>query len=260
MGLPAENSQPPRSTEIESMARSISSRFVLAVAAAALFLWSSCPGVARASGPRGQPGLRMGFAAPMYAQGGNRSLEARPAPNSGHPAAGGGRPGPNSMARPGGMGAPHRPEAQQHLNEWMYVHRNLSPEQQHSALEAEPGFRQLRPEEQQRMHNLVTRLNSMSPEQRQRTIARTEWMEHLAPQQRQQVRSAMAQLGSLPPDRSYAVGRAFRSIEAMPPVERQAYMDSPQFRGQFNDQERGTLNNLLSVSPLLPPANLGAGR
>ncbi len=110
------------------------------------------------------------------------------------------------------------------------------------------------------MHNLVTRLNSMSPEQRQRVTARTEWMERLAPQQRQQVRSAMAQLGSLPRDRSYAVGRAFRAVEAMPPAERQAYLNSPQFQGQFNDQERGTLNNLLIVSPLLPPANLGSGR
>lgn len=202
----------------------------------------------------------MRFAAPMYAQGGNRGFGERPAPNVGRPGSGVGRPAPNAMGRPGGMNTPHRPDSQQHLREWMDEHRNLSPEQQHSALEAEPGFRQLRPEEQQRMHNQLSRLNSMSPEQRQRTIARTEWMEHLAPQQRQQVRSAMAQLGSLPQDRSYAVGRAFRSIAAMPPAERQAYMNSPQFRGQFNDQERGTLNNLLNVSPLLPPANLGAGR
>ncbi len=158
------------------------------------------------------------------------------------------------------MNLPRRPDSQQHLNEWMDTHRNLSPEQQHNALEAEPGFRQLRPEQQQRMHNQLSRLNSMSPEQRQRTIARTEWMEHLAPQQRQQVRSAMAQLGSLPQDRSYAVGRAFRSLQGMPLAERQVYLNSPQFRDQFNDQERGTLNNLLEVSPLLPPANLGASR
>ena len=239
------------------MTRSISSRLVLPMMWAALFFWGSG---ARASGPHEQPGSRMRFPAPMYAQGGNRNFGERPAPNAGHPGPGGGRPAPNPMGRSGAMNTPHRPDAQQHLREWMDAHRNLSSEQQHNALEAEPGFRQLKPEEQQRMQKLVTRLNSMSPEQRQRTIARTEWMEHLAPQQRQQVRSAMAQLGSLPQDRSYAVGRAFRSIEAMPPAERQAYMSSPQFRGQFNDQERGALNNLLNVSPLLPPPNLGAGR
>ena len=240
------------------MIRRISSRFVLPMAVAALFCWGF--DTARASGPRGQPGYQVRFAAPMYGQGDHRNLDTRPAPNTGRSVPGSGRPAPNGMGRPGGLNTPSRPEAQQHLNEWMDTHRNLSPEQQHGALEAEPGFRQLRPEEQQRMHNQLSRLNSMSPEQRQRTIARTEWMERLAPQQRQEVRSAMAQLGSLPQDRSYAVGRAFRAVEAMPPGERQAYLNSPQFRDQFSDQERGTLHHLLNVSPLLPPANLGTGR
>ena len=245
------------------MTRSISSRFlrsaiVLPLVWAALLFCGFGERLARAAGPHGQLGPRMRFAAPMYAQGNNRNLNARPGPNAGRPESGAARPAPNSMNRPGALNTPHRPDAQQHLNEWMTAHRSLSPEQQQSALDAEPGFRQLKPEEQQRMHNLVTRLNSMSPEQRQRTIARTEWMEHLAPPQRQQVRSAMAQLGSLPQDRSYAVGRAFRSLQAMPPGERQAYLNSPQFQRQFNDQERGTLSNLLNVSPLLPPANLGA--
>ena len=241
------------------MTRRSSSRLVLPMVWAGLFFWSLGGKVAQAGGPHGQPGFRMRFAAPLYAQGNNRGPVERPVPNAGRPPSGGGRPVPNGMNRAGAMGTPHRPEAQQHLGEWMDAHRNLSPQQQQSALEAEPGFHQLRPEEQQRMHNQLSRLDSMSPEQRQRTVARTEWMERLAPQQRQQVRSAMAQLGSLPQDRSYAVGRAFRSVEAMPPAERQAYLNSPQFRGEFNDQERGTLNNLLNVSPLLPPANLVVG-
>ncbi len=237
------------------MTRRNPSRLVLPMMWAGLFFWGLGGRVAQASALHGPSGFRTGFAEPRFAQGNGRGLGERSAPNAGR--SGGARPAPNGMNRPGAMGMPRRPEAQQHLGEWMDAHRNLSPQQQHNALEAEPGFHQLRPEEQQRMHNLVTRLNSMSPEQRQRTVARTEWMERLAPQQRQQVRSAMAQLGSLPPYRSYAVGRAFRSIEAMPPAMRQAYVNSPQFRGQFNDQELGTLNNLLNVSPLLPPANLG---
>ena len=242
------------------MTRRRSSRLVLTMLWAGLSLLGLGARAAKAAGSHGQPGSRIRFAAPMYVQGTNRNFNARPTPNPRRAMPGGGRPAPNSMGRPGGMGVPHRPGAQQHLGEWMDAHRNLSPEQQHSALEAEPGFHQLRPEEQQRMHNLVTRLNSMSPEQRQRTLARTEWMEHLAPQQRQDVRSALAQLGSLPPDRSYAVRRAFWSLQAMAPAERDGYLNSLQFRGQFNDQERGTLNSLLNVSPLLPPANLGAGR
>ena len=43
----------------------------------------------------------------------------------------------------------------------------------------------------------------------------------------------------------------------MPDYQRQQYMNSPAFRSQFNDQERGTLGNLMSVEPYLPnrPAN-----
>ena len=150
---------------------------------------------------------------------------------------------------------PGRPDqAQQHLSQWMESHRNLPLAQQHSALEAEPGFHNLRPEEQQRMHNQLSRLNSMPPEQRQIAIARTEWMERLAPQQRQQVRNAMAQLGSLPPERARAVGRTFRSMQSYPEPQRQAYLNSPQAHAEFNDQERATLGNLLHVAPLIPPA------
>ena len=142
----------------------------------------------------------------------------------------------------------------------MESHRNLPLSQQQSALEAEPGFHELKPQEQQRMRNLVTRLNTMPPDQRQRAIARTEWMERLQPAQRQQVRSAMAQLGGLPPERAHAVGRLFRSLQTMPEPERQGYLNSPQFRAQYTDQERATLFNLMSVAPLIPPPVPGAPR
>lgn len=247
------------------MTRSTSSRIVRPARAFSMLWTVVCvsalgAGGAQAASLPGQPAPPVRFAALLRGQGNNRNLNARPGPNAGRPGPGGGRPTPNAMSRSGAVSTPHRPDAQQHLSEWMDAHRNLSPQQQQSALEAEPGFHELRPEEQQRMHNQLNRLNSMPPEQRQRTIARTEWMEHLAPQQRQQVRAALAQLGSLSQERSYAVGRAFRSLQAMPPAERQAHLNSPQLRGQFNDQERGTLNSLLNVSPLLPPPNLGVSR
>lgn len=135
----------------------------------------------------------------------------------------------------------------------MDSHRTLPLPQQQSALESEPGFHQLRPEEQQRMRNQLSRLNTMPPQQRERTIARTEWMERLQPQQRQQVRGAMAQLGSLPPERAHAVGRAFRGLQNLPEAQRQAYLNSPQARAEFSDQERATLGTLFSVAPLIPP-------
>ncbi len=147
---------------------------------------------------------------------------------------------------------PYRPNPQAHLGEWMSSHGNLPLAQQQRALEQEPGFQQLRPEVQQHLHDQVTRLNNMTPERRQQAIANTEAMERLTPDQRQQIRSAAGQLGTLPEDRRRAVARAFRDLRSMPDAQRQTYLNSPQFRGQFNDQERDTLNHLLTVSPFLP--------
>jgi hypothetical protein len=141
-----------------------------------------------------------------------------------------------------------------HLGQWMQQHSNLNPQQQQRALQNEPGFNRLPPQMQQRMVERLNRLNSMPPDQRARVIERGEEFERLTPQQRGDVRGAMGQLGSLPPDRRRAVARSFRELREMPVPERNAILNSPQYRQQFSDEERGTIGNLLAVSPLLPPS------
>jgi hypothetical protein len=155
------------------------------------------------------------------------------------------QPAPRSRAY-----APPRPGP--HLPEWMARHSTLSPQDQHRALESEPGFRNLPPQTQLRLHNELSQLNSMPPEQRRRLLQRNEAMEHLTPQQRQQFNGSLAQLGALPPDRRRLVARAFHDLREMPPTQRQAMLSSDRMRGEFTDQERGTLNNLLSVEPFIP--------
>ncbi len=104
------------------------------------------------------------------------------------------------------------------------------------------------------MLDRLNRLNSMPEQQRNRVIQRNEFMERMSPQQRGDVRNAMGQLGALPVDRRRAVARSFRELRNMPPEQRNAILNSPQYRQQFSDQERGTLGNLLAVGPLLPPS------
>jgi len=163
-------------------------------------------------------------------------------------------PSSNQHPNAGGYSTPgHLGPAHQHLSEWMDSHRNLPLDQQQRALESEPGFRQLQPDEQQRMHERLTQLNAMPPAQRERTIARTEAMERLTQPQRVQVRSALGDLGGLPEDRRRLVARTFRALRDLPEPQRQAYLNSPQYRGQFSDHERATLNNLFVVAPYLPP-------
>jgi hypothetical protein len=149
---------------------------------------------------------------------------------------------------------PNRPgQTQMHLGPWMQAHSNLPLAQQQAALENESGFRALPPQEQQRLHQRLTQLNNMPPEQRERAIARAEAMERLTPVQQRQVTNAMAQIGNLPEYRQHVVDRAFLQLRDMPAGQRQAYMNSLQFRAQFNEQERGAINGLLDITPIWPP-------
>jgi len=95
----------------------------------------------------------------------------------------------------------------------------------------------------------------MPPAAANRRIAQNEALEHLSEPQRQQVRSTMGQvtqqLGSLSPDRQRAVKRAFRDLSALPPNQRQQYMNSPAYRAQFSDPERNLLGRLMTVKPYL---------
>jgi hypothetical protein len=141
---------------------------------------------------------------------------------------------------------------QEHLGQWMDRHSSLPLADQQQALEKEPGFRDLPPQTQQRMRDRLTQLNNMPPEQRRRVLERTEEMERLTPPQRQQVRGALEQYRGLPEDRRRLVARAFKELREMPEPQREAFLSSDRFRGQFSDQERNTISNLLTVEPYLP--------
>jgi hypothetical protein len=141
---------------------------------------------------------------------------------------------------------------QEHLEQWMDRHRNMSLAEQQSALQNEPGFRELPSQAQQRELNNLAKLNNMPEEQRRRLLQRNEMMEHLTPQQRQQVRGAAQQFNALPPDRRRLVARAFRDLREMPEPQRQSILTSDRLRGEFSDYERSTLTNLLAVEPYIP--------
>jgi hypothetical protein len=175
---------------------------------------------------------------------------ARRAGGSGYPAMAAARPA-------SGQKAPA--QKQEHLAQWMDRHSNLPLADQQRALEQEPGFRDLPPQTQQAMRDRLTQLNNMPPEQRRRLLEHTEAMERLTPPQRQQVRGAMQEYRDLPIDRRRMVARAFRDLREMPPPQRQAILSSERFRGQFSDQERSTLSNLLAIEPYIPvqPTNDG---
>ena len=141
----------------------------------------------------------------------------------------------------------------EHLAGWLNQHSGLTPAQQQQALEKEPGFHDLPAQTQERMRERLTQLNNMTPEQRARLVARTEAMEKLTPEQRLQVRTTMQQVANLPPASRRAVERAFRTLRGMNPTQREAYINSPDIRSQFTEQERGALSSLMAAEPYIPP-------
>jgi hypothetical protein len=157
-----------------------------------------------------------------------------------------------ARSNPQAQGANGAPRGE-HLAEWMDQHRNLSPDQQQQALGREPGFNQLPAQTQQRMRDRLSQLNAMNPEQRQRILNYNERMEHLSVDQRTDVRNSLSQLGALPTDQRRQVAQGFRQLRALPPDQRAAALNSPQYQ-YMSPAQRSTLNNLLRVEPLLPPA------
>lgn len=141
----------------------------------------------------------------------------------------------------------------EHLAAWMNHHSSETTTQKLASLEKEPGFHDLPPQTQQRMRDRLIQLDNMTPERRQQIIDRTEAMEKLTPDQRLQVRTTLSQVAALPPASRRAVQRTFRIVREMSPEQRQAYLNSPDIKSQFTDQERDTLQRLMTVEPFLPP-------
>ena len=190
---------------------------------------------ALARGPRSAP--------PPPAPRASRSEPPRAAARPETPAA---RPEPNIIARPA--------QNQEHMQQWMDHHSNLSLPEQQRALQNDPGFRELPRQLQQYELNELARLYNMNPQQRSRTLERNEALERLSLPQRQQYRDSVQQLNAIPMPRRRVIVRAILDLREMPPDQRQQAINSPAFRAQFSDPERSMLSTILTVEPYTPHA------
>ena len=158
---------------------------------------------------------------------------------------------PRAENRPAQKGV-RAAQNQEHLQQWMENHKDLSLPDQQRALQNEPGFRELPPQTQQRYLNELGRLYSMNPQQRDRTLQRNEILEHMTAPQVQQYRGAVQTFAAMPPDRRRVMARAILDLREMPPDQREQVISSPRFGAQFSDGERSTIRTLLSVEPYPP--------
>lgn len=134
-----------------------------------------------------------------------------------------------------------------HMGDWFRRNEALPPDQQLRKLEQNPDFQHLPPDRQQRLRERLQNFNSLPPEQKDRILHRMETYEHLSSDQQQRVHDMFRQYRGLPNDRRQELKHAFQQLEGMSPGERQRMLDSPAYRNNFSDQERGLLRGMSTI-------------
>jgi phage-related protein len=141
-----------------------------------------------------------------------------------------------------------------HMGDWLRRNESTPPDQQLKKLEQDPDFRRLPPDRQQRMRERLQKFSNLPPAQKERILQRMETFEHLPPEQQQRLREMFRDFRSLPTERRQDLNRAFQQLETMSPEERQKALDSPEYRNNYSEQERGLLRGMstIGITPRRP--------
>lgn len=144
-----------------------------------------------------------------------------------------------------------------HMGDWLRRNENLPPDQQLRKLEQNPDFQRLPKDRQDRLRQRLQSFSTLPPEQKERILQRMETFEHLPADQQERLHDMFHQFRALPPDRRQELNRAFQQLQGMTPEERQRTLDSPEYRNNFSDQERGLLHGMSTIgitpNPNRPP-------
>ena len=160
-------------------------------------------------------------------------------------------PGRVRPALPGTQGAVVAPPG--HLQSWLNEHRNVPVQNQEQQLRGDPTFRRLPPGEQQRLVQQLHNVNQMPNPVRERRLARAELMERLSPEDRMHVNRSAREWTTLQSDRQNVMKNAFRDLRSVPLDQRSIVLNSARYQGQFSNQERGILADMLRVEPYEAP-------
>lgn len=146
----------------------------------------------------------------------------------------------------------HQQQAQRpHLGDWIKQHRSQPPQEQRKALQNDPHFQQLPPETQQRYLQRLDQFNSLPPDRQEHVLNSMQRWNQLTPDQRSRAKSLFTQFRLLPLDRKHAMRQAFSRLRTMNPQQREQAIDSSEFKGEFNDNERELLRGMtqLNIGP-----------
>src|SRR5580704_12830053 len=120
----------------------------------------------------------------------------------------------------------------------------MSPEEQQKALAKLP------PDRRKKFQEQLDQYKSLTPEQRRDMRSRLQMFSQLPPEKQNQARRVWGQYGKLQPDRQPLVRNEFENLRSMPEVERNARINSDEFRSKYNANEQSILRDF---SGLLSP-------
>lgn len=146
-------------------------------------------------------------------------------------------------------------QQRQHLGDWIKEHRNQPPQEQRKALQSDPSFQKLPPEKQQQLEKRLEKFNSLPPARQDHVLDTMKRWNEFTPEQRSRAKSLFTQYRLLPLDRKQAMRQAFSKLHLMNPPQREQAIDSPEFKNQFNDNERELLRGMTQMH--IGPAHEG---
>jgi len=150
-----------------------------------------------------------------------------------------GRAAPKAANPGGGPAAKNRRTI---VDKW----NRMTPEERQNALSKLP------PERRKKIEEQLNEYKNLTPEQRRDLRSRYAGFNQLSPEKQNQARRLYQRFNNLPPDRQAPVRSEFENLRSMPEAERNARLNSDEFRNKYNANEQTLLRNF---SGLLTPSN-----
>jgi hypothetical protein len=113
----------------------------------------------------------------------------------------------------------------------------MSPEEQQKFLAKFP------PDKRKQVEAQLNHYKNLPPEER----SRPQTFSQLPPEKQNQARRAWAQYGKLPKDRQPMLRDEFENLRTMPEAERNARINSDEFRNKYNANEQSILRDFSGV-------------
>jgi Protein of unknown function (DUF3106) len=143
-----------------------------------------------------------------------------------------------AQVRPGVRAARQIAQAERRADAQIERLRRMSPEQRERVLSL------LAPERRQRVEARLAELDQMNDDQRARLGRRLQSFREMPVQDQERLRDLAGQLNRMDPPRRQVLRRELLRLRSMGETERQARLESPQFRRQYSAEERALLERL----------------